>query len=52
MATLKTYQYQGKVIKAYNKEDARRKLGIAFTKMKDIKKIWCKSYKWRLYVEK
>jgi len=44
MATLKIYKYQDKIIKAYNKEDARKKLRLPFTKQKDIKKIWCKSW--------
>jgi hypothetical protein len=52
MARLKIYQYQDITIKAYNKEDARRKLRLPFMKQKEIKKIWCRSYKRGLYVKK
>lgn len=45
MATFKIYKYQDKIIKAFNKEDARRKLNLSFIKQKYIKKIWCRSYR-------
>jgi hypothetical protein len=45
MATLKFYQYGNNIVKAFNKEDVRRKLHLPYTKLKVIKKVWCKSYK-------
>jgi hypothetical protein len=47
MASMKIYKYNDIVIKAFNKEDVRRKLHLPYTKLKVIKRIWCKSYKRR-----
>jgi hypothetical protein len=47
MAKYKLYKYQDILIKAFNKEHARRKLKIPFTKLNEIQKIYCKYSKTR-----
>jgi hypothetical protein len=46
--SLKTYQYQDKVVKAYNKEDAHRKLErkfkmkVPYSELKNVIMLSCK----------
>jgi hypothetical protein len=53
MARLKIYQYQDKVVKAYNKEGARRKLErkfkmkVQFSDLKNIIMLSCRYWKRR-----
>jgi hypothetical protein len=53
MASLKTYQYQDKVVKAYNKEDAHRKLErkfkmkMPFSDLKNVTMLSCRYWKRR-----
>jgi hypothetical protein len=48
MATLKTYKYQDKVVKAYNKENARKKLErkfkikVPYSELKNVIMLSCK----------
>jgi hypothetical protein len=45
MARYKLYLFGDQLVKGFNKEDVRRKLHLSYTKLKFIKRIWCRSHK-------